>query len=82
MNETRVTTQAELDAIPDDYEGLIIITGCVDLRRTWNNAQATLTGNARAALYGNAQGDAHWQRAGGGMESCSAPALRRLRGSA
>ena len=55
MKILEVLDQAQLDCVPDDFEGIIIIKGNVSLSRVWENASAVLWGNARAELWENAR---------------------------
>ena len=59
MNEIIVKTQEELDNVPMDYHGRIIIKfgtwlNPAILRKSYDNASAVLRGNARAVLWDNA----------------------------
>ena len=59
MNEIIVKTQEELDNVPMDYHGRIIIKfgtwlNPAILRKSYDNASAELRGNSRAELWGNA----------------------------
>jgi hypothetical protein len=54
MNEIVVATQAELDAIPADFAGLIVIKGNVVVSRYWDNASVEARGNASVEAWGNA----------------------------
>ena len=62
MNEIIVKTQEELDNVPMDYHGRIIIKfgtwlNPAILRKSYDNASAELRGNARAELRGNARAE-------------------------
>ena len=66
MNEIICTTQAELDAVPVDFDGRVIVKFGTPYNRAvinrrfkyavwlYDNASAVLYGNASAELYGNA----------------------------
>ena len=60
MNEIIVKTQEELDNVPMDYHGRIIIKfgtwlNPAILRKSYDNARAVLRDNASAELWGNAR---------------------------
>ena len=62
MNEIIVKTQEELDNVPMDYHGRIIIKfgtwlNPAILRKSYDNASAVLQGNARAELWDNASAE-------------------------
>ena len=80
MNEIIVKTQEELDNVPMDYHGRIIIKfgtwlNPAILRKSYDNASAVLQGNARAELWDNARAEL-WDNASAVLRGNASAELR------
>ena len=59
MKEVTITTQTELDAIPEDFAGLIIIKGGtvydrIQITKAWGSAHVVARGSAHVEAWGSA----------------------------